>query len=105
MAKGSAKGLVSEEQFLPSKDNAAVARYVKLYQLGLEYPTSEAEEQALLSKYQLKHGDVVSFNDYRDTSSYIVFRRKDGKLILLSNPDDRSAGYLTIPKVHAGCPF
>ena len=91
--------MVSKKQFLPTEESAGVARYVRLYELRLNCPTSEEEEQALLSEYQLKHGDVVSFSDYRDTSSYIVFRQKDGKLTLLGNPDDQSAGYLTIPTV------
>ena len=99
MAQKGGKGLiVSKKQFLPPEENT-VARYVQLYELGLKCPASEAEEQELSSEYQLKHGDVVSFSDYRDTSSYIVFRREDGKLTLLDNPDDRQAGYLTIPKV------
>lgn len=79
-----------------------VAKYLELCGVDdiTECPTDEAEIQALLSKHALKHGDVVNFGDYRDTDSYIVFRQqKDGKLTLLENPDDRGAGYLTIPKV------
>ena len=94
------KGLVSKKQFRPPEENEK-ARYVRLYELGLKYPTSDEEKQKILSDpdFQLKHGDVVSFSDYRDTGTCIVCRQKDGKLTLVGNPDDRSAGYLTIPKV------
>lgn len=79
----------------------AVARYLELYGVDdlTECPASEAEIEVLLSEHNLKHGDVVNFGDYRDTDSHIVLRRKDGKLTLIANPDDRDAGYLTIPKV------
>ena len=40
-----------------------------------------------------KYGDLVSFSDYRDTETYII--GKKGKLI--PNPDNASAGYLSIP--------
>lgn len=98
------KGLVSKKQFRPPEVNEK-ARYVRLYELGLKYPTSDEEKQEILSDpdFQLKHGDVVSFSDYRDTGTCIVYRQKDGKLTLVGNPDDRSAGYLTIPKVRARC--
>ena len=86
---------------LPAAGESAVARYLELYGVDdlTECPTSESEIQALLSKHDLKHGDVVNFGDYRDSDSHIVFRQKDGTLTLLANPDDRGAGYLTIPKV------
>ena len=98
-AKGD-KGLTTKPS-LPAEDSTSTrARYLEMYALGLtECPTSDAEVQALVSEYNLKHGDVVNFNDYRDTDSHIVFRQKDGKLTLLANPDDRGSGYLTIPKV------
>ena len=98
-----AQGLIVEPPSLPVAEEgaAAVARYLELYGVDdlTECPTSEAEIEALLSKYDLKHGDVVNFSDYRDTDSHIVLRQKDGKLTLIANPDDRGAGYLTIPKV------
>ena len=40
-----------------------------------------------------KYGDLVSFSDYRDTETFII--GKKGKLI--PNPDNASAGYLSIP--------
>jgi hypothetical protein len=102
MAEKGGKGLiVSKKQFHPPEENT-VARYLRLYELELEYPTSDAEKEEILSDsdYQLKHGDVVSFSDYRDTGSCIVCRQENGKLTLLENPDDLAAGYLTIPKVN-----
>ena len=100
-----AQGLIVEPPSLPVAEESAapVARYLELYGVDdlTECPTSEAEIEALLSKYDLKHGDVVNFSDYRDTDSHIVLRQKDGgKLTLIANPDDRGAGYLTIPKVY-----
>ena len=93
--KGDPKGLTTEQ----AAEDSPTAVYLELYEFGLECPTSDAEVQALVSEYNLKHGDVVNFGDYRDTNSHIVFRQEDGKLTLIANPDDRSAGYLTIPKV------
>jgi len=40
-----------------------------------------------------KYGDLVAFSEYRDTETYII--GKKGKLI--PNPDNASAGYLSIP--------
>ena len=94
----SGQGSIEEPPTSPAAKESAVARYLELYGVD-ECPTSEAEVQALLSKHDLKHGDVVNFGDYRDTHSHVVFRQKDGKLTLLANPDDRDAGYPTIPKV------
>ena len=93
--KGDPKGLTTEQ----AAEDSSTAVYLELYEFGLECPTSDAEVQALVSEYNLKHGDVVNFGDYRDTDSHIVFRQEDGKLTLIANPDARSAGYLTIPKV------
>ena len=97
----SGHGLLEEPPSLPVAEESAVARYLELHgdDDETERPTSEAEIQALLSEHDLKHGDVVNFGDYRDSDSHIVFRQKDGKFTLLMNPDDRGAGYLTIPKV------
>ena len=95
-------GSLEKPPSLPAAEDSAVARYLELYSGDddlTECPTGEAEIQALLSEHNLKHGDVVNFGDYRDSDSHIVFRQKDGKLTLLANPDDRGAGYLTIPKV------
>ena len=87
----------------PVAEENAVARYLELYGDHdlTECPTSEAEIRAFLAEHNLKHGDVVNFGDYRDTCSHIVFRQRDGNLTLIDNPDDRGAGYLTIPKVRA----
>jgi len=75
-----------------------VAKYLELYIYDLKCPTSEKDVKALVAEYDLKHGDVVSFNDYRDTDSHIVFSQDGGRVTLIPNPDDRGAGYLTIPK-------
>ena len=72
------------------------ARYLELY--GTDNPTNEAEVQALVVKYDLKHGDVVSFDEYRDVESQIAVCRDDGTITLIPNPDDSGSGYLTIPK-------
>ena len=42
---------------------------------------------------EYNYGDLVSFSDYRDTGTYII--GKKGKLV--PNPDNASAGYLSIP--------
>jgi hypothetical protein len=99
----SGQGSIVEPPSLATTEEGAVAaaRYLELYGVDdlTECPTSDAEIQALLSEHNLKHGDVVNFGDYRDSDSYVVLRQKDDKLTLLDNPDDRGAGYLTIPKV------
>lgn len=79
----------------PSADTRP-AKYLPLY--GLQCPTSEEEVITFVSLHKLSHGDVVAFSDYRDTDSHIVFERDDGTISLIPNPDDRDAGYLTIPK-------
>jgi hypothetical protein len=79
-----------------NKPGARAARYLELYDTSS--PTSEAEVQALVAKYDLKHGDVLSFDEYRDVESQIAVLRDDGRITLIPNPDDSGSGYLTIPK-------
>lgn len=51
-------------------------------------------------KFNLTHGDVLRFGNYRDASSYIVCFGKDtGIYSFLSNPDLSGAGHLVIPEV------
>ena len=78
------------------KGEGGIARYFELYRL--KCPASEAEVKALVEEYGLKHGDVVAFSDYRDTDSHIAISRDGTNIGLIPNPDDRQAGYLTIPK-------
>ena len=79
----------------PSQSTRA-ARYLELY--DLECPTNEVEMKALASQYGLKHGDIVSFDDYRDIDSYFAVSQDDGTITLIRNPDDSCSGYLTVPK-------
>ena len=78
------------------KNPTRVAKYLELY--DLECPTTQADQEALIVEHGLSHGDVVSFDDYRDIDSYIVLCKKDGTVTLVRNPDDSAAGYLTIPE-------
>lgn len=78
-----------------SKSNTRAARYLELYDTAI--PTNEAEVQALIAKHDLKHGDVLSFNEYRDVESQIAVLRDNGSITLIPNPDDSGSGYLTIP--------
>ena len=80
----------------PSPGGTRAARYLELYDTNC--PTNEAEVQALAAKYDLKHGDVVSFDEYRDVESQIAVCRDDGTIALVPNPDDSCSGYLTIPR-------
>ena len=87
------------KQQLKASENVKLtraAKYMRLYQRTC--PSSKAEVTALVSEHDLKHGDVVAFSDYRDTDSHIVFSTDNDEVVLLQNPDDRAAGYLTIPK-------
>lgn len=79
-----------------SPGGTRAARYLELYDTNC--PTNEAEVQALAAKYALKHGDVVSFDEYRDVESQIAVCRDDGTIALVPNPDDSCSGYLTIPR-------
>ena len=79
-----------------NKSGTRAARYLELYDTNS--PTNEAEVQALVAKYDLKHGDVLSFDEYRDVESQIAVSRDDGSITLIPNPDDSGSGYLTIPK-------
>ena len=69
-----------------SPGGTRAARYLELYDTNC--PTNEAEVQALAAKYDLKHGDVVSFDEYRDVESQIAVCRDDGTIALVPNPDD-----------------
>ena len=87
----------SEEKSTAENVNVTrAAKYKELYQRTC--PSRQAEVDALVSEYGLRHGDVVAFSDYRDSDSHIVFSKESGEVVLLQNPDDRAAGYLTIPK-------
>lgn len=77
-----------------TKSPPKVAKYLKLY--DLERPTSQADIETLVVEHGLSHGDVVAFDEYRDTDSYIVSCLKDGTATLVDGSDD--SGYLTIPK-------
>ena len=86
----------TQERPVDTKKPARVAKYLELY--DLECPTTQADKEALITEHGLSHGDVVSFDDYRDIDSYIVFCKEDGTVTLVRNPDDSAAGYLTIPE-------
>lgn len=88
--------MVMAENKPPVEAGTRTARYLELYDTSS--PTNEAEVQALVAKYDLKHGDVLSFDEYRDVESQIVFCQDDGKITLIPNPDVSDAGYLTIPR-------
>ena len=47
----------------------------------------------------INHGDLLTvLDEYRATNTIIVYYdEKENKMTTMSNPDDRSAGYLTIP--------
>ena len=62
------------------------ARYLELF--DLECPTSEAEVKALASQCDLKHGDIVSFDEYRNVDLYLAVCQDDGTITLVRNPDD-----------------
>eukprot|EP01069_Polyplicarium_translucidae_P008113 Polyplicarium_translucidae@DN3187_c0_g1_i1.p1 len=55
-----------------------------------------SEPVEFLRKNAFRHGDVVSFDDYRDSDSYIV-TEKDGGLGWIKNVDDLDSDFLTIP--------
>ena len=78
-----------------NKSDTRAARYLELYDTTI--PTGEAEVQALVAKHDLKHGDVLPFDEYRDVESQIAVLRDDGSITLIPNPDDSGSGYLTIP--------
>lgn len=86
----------TQERRVDIKRPARVAKYLELY--DLECPTTQADKEALIVEHGLSHGDVVSFDDYRDIDSYIVLCKEDGTVTLVRNPDDSAAGYLTIPE-------
>lgn len=50
-------------------------------------------EEILKKKITWNYGDLISFSDYRDTSTYFI--GKEGKIIM--NPDYSDSGYLTVP--------
>lgn len=60
-------------------------------------PTKEEDVQKFITENNLNHGDLVNFGDYRQTQVVIVSRDIDGKMSWIQNPDDHSAGYMTIP--------
>ena len=91
-------GLPFGEENKTAIADGRVAKYLELYIYDLKCPTSEKDVKALVAEYDLKHGDVVSFNEYRDIDSHIVFSQDCGRVTLIPNPDDCGAGYLTIPK-------
>jgi len=52
---------------------------------------------AKVNKFNLNHGDILRFNDYRFSQSYFVHRTPGGKYRLVENPDDSGSAHLTIP--------
>ena len=62
-----------------------------------EPPTDPKEIQDLVKKYDLRHGDIIRYDDYRDGLTVIVKQSASGPSELIENPDDAAAGYLTIP--------
>eukprot|EP00914_Ancora_sagittata_P020097 GHVO01039841.1.p1 GENE.GHVO01039841.1~~GHVO01039841.1.p1 ORF type:complete len:263 (-),score=54.29 GHVO01039841.1:14-802(-) len=50
-----------------------------------------------IKEHDLHHGDIVAFDDYRDSDSYIVVE-KEGLKTWQANVDDLDSEYLTIPK-------
>ena len=66
-----------------NKSGTRAARYLELYDTNS--PTNEADVQALVAKYDLKHGDVLSFDEYRDVGSQIAVSRDDGSITLIPN--------------------
>ena len=86
----------TQERPVDTKTPTRIAKYLELY--DLECPTTQADKETLIVEHGLSHGDVVSFDDYRDIDSYIVLCKEDETVTLVLNPDDSEAGYLTIPE-------
>ena len=62
-----------------------------------DQPTDPADIVKFISDYNLHHGDLVDFGDYRQTGVVYVNRDVEGEWTFVQNRDDGSAGYLTIP--------
>ena len=62
-----------------------------------EPPSEPQEIQDLVNKYDLRHGDIIRYDEYRDGCTVIVKRPASGPPDLIPNPDDAGAAYLTIP--------
>jgi len=63
-----------------------------------EDPTTDAEIESYIQRHGLHHGDVVNFDEYRESAAKIVvYDSATGKYKFAANPDDSDAGYLTIP--------
>ena len=84
----------------PDEGSAGQTRAATYYELyGTECPTDEEAVKALaLSTYDLKHRDVVAFDEDRDVGSQIAVSRENGTITLIRNPDHSCYGYLTIPR-------
>jgi len=53
---------------------------------------------SFIDENDLQHGDLVNFGEFRESETFIVCRNDDEETMSLErNPDDMSAGYLTIP--------
>ena len=60
-------------------------------------PSDPHEIDDLVKEYDLRHGDIIRYDDYRDCNTVIVKRPTSGPAELVRNPDDKDAAYLTIP--------
>ena len=62
-------------------------------------PTDPQQVLSLVNDNDLTHGDILHFGDEdRDVFSVIVVRQSSDAFVLIRNPDDAAAGYLTIPR-------
>jgi len=69
------------------------------YVITDEDPKTDAEIQSYISRHGLKHGDIVNFDEYRESEAYIVcYDDILKKYKFLENEDDSEAGYLSIPE-------
>lgn len=74
------------------------ARYVSCYDDEGNIDSLPLDVEQYISDGRFQHGDVISFDDYRDEETFIVYKNDEGRLIWSRNSDPYMAGYLHIPE-------
>merc|ERR1712050_284709 len=62
-------------------------------------PETDLEINRYVLNHNLQHGDLVNFDEYRESATKIVYFDPSSTMYrFISNPDESGSGYLTIPK-------